>query len=43
MRTKDTMVRLGGDEFVLMIGGLSTNMEKAVEQAGIIAKKYYFP
>ena len=39
VRAEDTVVRLGGDEFVLVIGGLSTHFEKAVQQAEIIAKK----
>ncbi len=42
VRTEDTVVRLGGDEFVLVIGGLSTNMKNAIEQAEIIAKKVLF-
>lgn len=38
-RTQDSLARLGGDEFVLMLQGLGSQMDAAVQQARLVAQK----
>jgi diguanylate cyclase (GGDEF)-like protein/PAS domain S-box-containing protein len=39
IRAEDTLARQGGDEFVVMLQGLSTHVDTAAQQTGLVAQK----
>lgn len=41
VRDCDTVARIGGDEFVVLLEGLDANLDKATEQANVIAGKIF--
>lgn len=39
VRQKDTVARFGGDEFVVILGELSADLQRSIQQAGDVAEK----